>query len=88
MDDAEADRLRTKQFSYRPGERAVVSYVAEHEWGEVITEAEFSVEMKPGMAPLLFRYPNDPYLPGLAVAGSAIEQVKPSLSTFRWPPEG
>lgn len=69
----EADRLRVKQFSYRPGERAVVSYVAEREWGEVITEDEFSVEMKPGVEPLLFRYPNDPYLPGLATAGSAIE---------------
>ena len=76
MDDAEADRLRIKQFSYRPGERAIVSYVAEREWGQVITEDEFSVEMKPGVAPLLFRYPNDPYLPGLAVAGDAIEASK------------
>ena len=66
--DDEPELLRIHQLRYRPGRRVVASYVAE--WGRDswVMDEVFSVEMAAGEPERLFRYPDDPYLPGLAPA--------------------
>ncbi len=63
------DRVRLDQVYYDPGVWALATYVAE--WGG--WEEEFTVELRPGKEPRAFRYPEDPYLPGLARAASGPE---------------
>ena len=66
-------RLRPRHLLYQPGARAVVSYVAERRWDHWIAEDEFAVELLAGKPERLFRYPHDPYLPGLSRAASAFD---------------
>ena len=65
-------RLRLRQLSYNPGRRAIVTGVAEWPWDEFVTQDPFAIELVRGQSARLFRYPEDPYLPGLADAASAI----------------
>jgi hypothetical protein len=67
------DRLRIAQLTYRPGERALVAYVAERTSGEWLLEEQFAIRIRPGANPRLFRYPDDPYLPGLSAASDGLE---------------
>lgn len=67
------DRLRLKHFQYRPGKRALVAYVAERQWGRWVVEDQFACELVAGKEERLFRYPDDPYLPGLSAAAAALE---------------
>ena len=66
-------RIRALQFSYRPGVRALVSYAAEWQRGQWVVEDQFAVEMDAGRSEGVFRYPDDPYLPGLRLAASAAD---------------
>jgi hypothetical protein len=67
------EKLRLTQFRYQPGARAVVGYVTERRWGRWVVEDQFAIELVPGKPKRLFRYPDDPYLPGLAHVASALE---------------
>lgn len=66
-------RIRTLQFSYWPGSGAIVSYAAEWEWGQWVVEDQFAIELVRGQSEKLFHYPDDPYLPGLRLAASAVD---------------
>ena len=66
-------RIRPNWISYQLGARALVSYVAERQWDHWITEDQFAIELVAGKAERLFRYPKDPYLPGLRRAASPID---------------
>ena len=66
-------RLCPQRLRYRPGVRALVSYVTEKQWGTWIVEDQFAVELRAGKSKRLFRYPNDPHLPGLYQAASAVD---------------
>jgi len=66
-------RIRLRNFAYQPGVRALVSYTAEQRWDRVLVQDDFAVEMAAGKHTRAFRYPNDPYLPGLQRAASAVE---------------
>ena len=65
------ERLRATQFIYRPGRRAVAAYVAERRWEQWVAEETFAIELLAGGEERVFRFPDDPYLPGLAVAADA-----------------
>lgn len=65
-------RLRALQFSYRPGMRALVSYAAEWQRGRWVVDDQFAIELTAGRLDRVFRYPDDPYLPGLRLAGDAV----------------
>ena len=69
-------RVRIQQLSYQPGRRALVSYVVEQSDTQWLVDDQFAIELRPGKPELLFRYPDDPFLPGLAVAASPIEAHK------------
>lgn len=58
-------RIRPRQLLYRPGARALVGYVAERRWDGWVVEEEFAIELVAGRPERLFRFPDDPYLPGL-----------------------
>ena len=64
-------RLSVEYFSYRPGHRALVTYFAEW-WKKSRLERQdfFYVELKVGRPGHFFRYPEDPYLPGLGLVVS------------------
>ncbi len=66
-------RLRLQQFLYRPGQWALVSYAMERRWGKWVVEDQFGVELAAGQEMKLFRYPDDPYLPGLSRAAFATD---------------
>lgn len=68
--DSAPHRFRVRQFSHDPGRRAVVSYVAEWDPEEFIPDEQFAVELRRGKAASLYRYPDDPHLPGLNEAAS------------------
>ena len=65
--------LRAIQLTYTPGARACVSYSADWERGQWVQEERFAVEVTPTGPVRLFRYPDDPYLPGLPAAASPVE---------------
>ena len=65
-------RLRLKHFLYHPGSWAVVGYVFERQWDQWIAEDQFSFELAASGDTRLFRYPEDPYLPGLPHVASAM----------------
>ena len=67
------DRIRTVRLSDRPGSRAIASYAAEWEVGSWVVEDQFAIEMVPEKPERVFRYPDDPYLPGLRLAASAVD---------------
>ena len=66
-------RVRALHLSYRPGARALVSYAAEWQQGQWVVEDQFSAEIVAGKSMRLFRYPEDPYLPGLPLAASPVD---------------
>ena len=68
-------RIRVRQMSHDPGRRAVVSYAAEWNSDEFIPPEQFAFEVGREEAIRLYRYPDDPYLPGLIEAAS----VEPAL---------
>jgi len=68
--------IRPRQISYQPGARAIVSYVAERQWERWVIEDEFAIELVDGKPERVFRYPNDPYLPGLRWVASAPDAHK------------
>ena len=74
--DSAPHRIRVRQFSHVPGRRAVVSYVAEWHPDEFIPDEQFAVELRRGKAVSLYRYPDDPYLPGLNEAASVESALK------------
>ena len=65
-------RLRLRQLSYNPGRRVVATCVAEWLSDEFVTQDQFAIELAPDQPARLFRYPEDPYLPGLTGAASAV----------------
>jgi hypothetical protein len=71
--DEPPDQVRLQHLIYRPGSRAVVGYVTEREWDSWVVEEQFAFELLAGEAePHLFRYPDDPYLPGLALVAAPL----------------
>ena len=69
-------RLRLRQLSYNPRRRAVVTYAAEWLRGEFVTQEPFAIELARDQPARLFRYPQDPNLPGLIDAASAPAATK------------
>ncbi len=65
------ENIRLSELLYWPGSRAVATYVAEQQWDRWMLEDQFSIELTPGAEAQVFRYPDDPYLPGLASIASA-----------------
>ena len=63
-------RLRQRQLSYNPRRRAIVTCAAEWLHDEFIRQEPFAIELAHGQPARLFRYPHDPYLPGLSDAAS------------------
>ena len=70
--ETKPQRLRLRLLSYNPGRRAIATCVAEWPWDEFVTQDQFAIELAPGQPARLFRYPEDPYLPGLTSAASAV----------------
>ena len=66
------EHLRTRQLSYNPGRGAVATYAAGWPWDDFVTEEHFVIQIADDRPVLLFRYPEDPQLPGLADAASAV----------------
>lgn len=69
--DETPDQLKLQHCSYHPGRRAVITYVAERQWDDWVTEDQFTFELRAGRDDQLFRYPHDPHLPGLEHVASA-----------------
>ena len=69
-------RLRLRQLSYNPRRRAMVSYAAEWLRDEFVTQEPFAIELGRDHSARVFRYPEDPHLPGLADAASAAAATK------------
>lgn len=69
-------RLRLRQLSYNPGRRAIATCVAEWPWDEFVAQDQFAIELARDQPARLFRYPEDPYLPGLTSAASAVAASK------------
>ena len=74
--DATPKRVRVQQLNYQPGRRALVSYVVEQSDTQWVVDDQFAIELTPGKPERLFRYPDDPFLPGLVDAASPIEAHK------------
>ena len=68
-------RIRIRQLSHDPGRRAIITYVVERHPDEFMPEEQFALEMRRGRAAIVYRYPEDPHLPGLNEAAS----VEPAL---------
>ena len=68
-------RIRVRQLSHDPGRRALVSYVAEWQHDDYMPDEQFALEIRRGRAASVYRYPEDPHLPGLNEAAS----VEPAL---------
>ena len=71
--DEKPKRIRPRQFRYRPGVQALVGYAVEWQRGRWIVEDQFVVELRAGKPTRLFKYPEDPYLPGLRLAASPVD---------------
>ena len=66
-------RIRPRQIRYTPGKRAMVSYIAEWNRDEWVEEDQFAAECDADGSTRFFHYPDDPALPGLRSAASAVE---------------
>ena len=64
-------RIRVRQLSHTPGRRMTVTYLAEWDPDEFIPPESFVVELERDRSARLFRYPEDPHLPGLSEGASA-----------------
>ena len=71
--DETPQRIRTQQLRHKPGVGALVSYLVEWQWDRWVVEDQFAIELADGGPERLFRYPEDPYLPGLRQAASALD---------------
>ncbi|MBI5287363.1 MAG: hypothetical protein HY873_00115, partial [Chloroflexi bacterium] len=72
--DVAVPQIEARRLTYRPGQRALVTYVASQNFGDWTLDHEYAAELVAGESePRLFRYPDDPYLPGLARAASAVD---------------
>ena len=65
-------RLRLRQLSYNPGRRAIATCVVEWPWDDYVAQEQFAIELARDRPERLFAYPEDPYLPGLTGAASAV----------------
>ncbi len=63
-------QIRIRQVSHNPGRHVIVSYVAEWEDDDYVPPEQFAFEIARGREPNLYRYPEDPHLPGLGEAAS------------------
>ncbi len=63
-------RIRVRQLSHVPGRRMTVTYMAEWHPDEFIPHENFVIELDRDQPARLFRYPEDPHLPGLSEAAS------------------
>ena len=70
------ERLRLRQLSYNPRRRAVVTYAAEWLHDDFVTQERFAIELARDQPTRVFRYPEDPNLPGLAAVASAAAATK------------
>ncbi len=70
------ERIRIRQLSHNPGRIAIVSYVAEWHPDEFIPAEQFAVEVRRSGLSNLYRYPDDPHLPGLNEAASVESALK------------
>ncbi len=64
--------LRHRQLSYNPGRSAIATCAAEWPWDEFVTQQQFAIELQRDQPVRLYQYPEDPSLPGLTHAASAI----------------
>ncbi len=80
------ERLRMAQLSYRPGRRAVVAYVVRYAKDAVRLDDRFVVELSLDQPLQSFLYPNDPVLPGLPQAVSAIDATELTTKYTRFHP--
>lgn len=69
-------RIRVRQFSHDPGRRALVSYAAEWQPDEFIPDEQFAFEIRRDRDMSVYRYPEDPHLPGLNDAASVESALK------------
>ena len=69
-------RIRVRQFSHDPGRRAIVSYIAEWHPDEFLLDEQFAIELRRDRDAAMFRYPDDPNLPGLLEAASVESALK------------
>ena len=68
------EQIELRRMTYRPGQRILVTYAAQRVIGDWVLEDEFAIELLSGEERThAFRYPEDPYLPGLATAASAVD---------------
>ena len=74
--EVEPSRFRIRQFAHRPGRTAIVTYEVEWDPDEFIPSEIFAAKVNSEGPEEVFRYPDDPYLPGL-------QQVARSESAFR-----
>ncbi len=66
--ETEPARIRIRQFVHRPGVIAMVGYEAEWQPDEYMPSEFFAVKLEQGKPLEVFRYPDDPRLPGLSEA--------------------
>ena len=69
-------RIRIRQLSHDPGRRAIVSYVAEWHPDDFQPDAQFAIEVRRDRDISVYRYPDDPSLPGLSEAASVESALK------------
>ena len=74
-------QIRIRQLSHNPGRRAVVSYVAEWPDDDYVPPEQFAFEIARGEDAKLYRYPEDPHLPGLSEA-AAVEGAARLLNKY------
>ena len=65
--------LWVQQLSYRPGRRALVSYMVEWPEDFWMPDDRFAIELVKGSPEVVFQFPDDPNLPGLPQAVSPLE---------------
>ena len=73
MPEARPEGIRVDRLSYRPGRRATATY--DIRWPDDFWQIDdkITIEMVMGKPLKLFRFPDDPYLPGLPAAVSAVD---------------
>ncbi len=66
--EAEPAQVNVIQFNHSPGRRATVVYEAEWPEDVYLPSEQFTLRVEPGESPRVFRFPDDPDLPGLSSA--------------------
>ena len=70
------ERIRIRQVSYTPGRMAMVSYIVEWEREAYLPSQHFVAWLERGKPVEVFRYPDDPRLPGLKQAADPAGAIK------------